>query len=193
VAVGGGETAGLGGDIPLRAGWPQVFFRTALPLNTVFVNFATNEATTADALATELPEALAQHPTIATVWLNLNDLIQGVTPATYEAQLQELVHRLRRGGATRVLVANAMPVDQVPGLFPDLGPATVTARVAAYNAAESRVAAREGAILVDVHAVGEAAVAANRFTDLVDDGGLPTMAGHAAVAKAFADALRTRG
>lgn len=190
VALGGGETAGRGSDAPLRDAWPQLFFRMALPLNTVFVNFGTAGATTADALTGELPDALSQHPTIATVWLNLNDLLAGVAPGTYESRLDELVHRLRQGGTTRVLVANALPLDQLPGLFPGRSAAAIAGLTAQYNGAVGRVAAREGAIVVDLHTVGEAAVVANRFQDLVGDDGLPTTAGHAAVAKAFTDALR---
>src|SRR5437667_5120333 len=36
VAIGASETVGVGSDVPLRDAWPQVFFRTALPRNTVF-------------------------------------------------------------------------------------------------------------------------------------------------------------
>jgi lysophospholipase L1-like esterase len=190
VAVGGDETAGRGSGAPLRDAWPQLFFRAALPLNTVFVNFGTARATTADALAGELPDALAQHPTIATVWLDLNDLLAGVAPATYESQLSELVHRLRQGGTTRVLVANVFPLDQLPGLFPGRSATAIAAIVAQYNAAIGQVGAREGAIVVDLHMLGEGAVGAHRFPALVDDDGLPTTLGHAAVAKAFTDALR---
>jgi lysophospholipase L1-like esterase len=193
VALGSGETAGLGSDTPLRDSWPQLFFRAALPLNTVFVNFGTDGATTADALSFEVPDALAQHPTIATVWLNLNDLMNGVTPATYEAELQQVVHRLRQGGATRVLLANALPLDRLPALVPDQSATAVGTTVAQYNAATARVATREGAILVDLHTLGEAAAAANRLPQLLTNDGRPSTAGHAAVAKAFADALRATG
>jgi lysophospholipase L1-like esterase len=192
VAVGGGETAGLGSDAPLRDAWPQLFFRSALPRNTVFVNFGTGGASAADALTDELPDALAQHPTIATVWLNLDDLANGVAPAVYETQLQDVVNRLRQGGATRVLVANALPLDQLPSLFPGRQASTVAAMVAQYNAVIQRVTVRAGATLVDLHALGEAAVAGQRLAELVGANGMPTTAGHAAVAKAFADALRAK-
>ena len=38
----------------------------------------------------ELPAALAVHPTVASVWLNVNDLVQGVSAADYGAQLRQL-------------------------------------------------------------------------------------------------------
>ena len=192
VAIGGDETVGLGSNAPLRDAWPQLFFRDALPANTVFVNFGTVGATVADALTDELPDALAQHPTIATVWLNLNDLLAGVAPTTYEAQLQSLVHRLRQGGATRVLVANALPLDEVSGLFPGRPQAATAALVAQYNTAVARVAASEGATVVDIHSLGESAGGGQGLADLVASGGLPTTAGHAAVARAFGDALRSK-
>jgi lysophospholipase L1-like esterase len=193
VALGAGETAGVGTDVPLRNAWPQLFFRTALPINTIFVNFGTNDVTTADALSAELPDALAQHPTIATVWLNANDILTGVAPSTYEAQLDQLVHRLRQGGATRVLVANTLPLDQLPTLFPGRAPSAMRNLVDDYNTAIARVAARERALLVDLHAMGVAAEATHQFQDLVDSDGTLSTAGQAAVAKVFGDALRVGG
>src|SRR5205807_10567600 len=41
-------------------------------------------------------------------------LIAGVSPGDYEAELADLVHRLRRNGATRVLVANTPDLDRLP-------------------------------------------------------------------------------
>src|SRR5260370_38529680 len=104
VAIGASETRGLGADNHLRQAWPQDVFR-ALPPGYTFVNFGIDGATVADALAQELPLARTLHPAVATVWLNVNDLLGGVPPDRYEAELLSLVSSLRGGGAT-VLVAN---------------------------------------------------------------------------------------
>jgi len=42
---------------------------------------------------------------VVTVWLNVNELIRAVSVADYGAQLRKLLHTLRRGGQTKVLVA----------------------------------------------------------------------------------------
>ncbi|MFN2607526.1 MAG: SGNH/GDSL hydrolase family protein [Acidimicrobiales bacterium] len=210
VAVGASETTGFGADQPLRNGWPQVLDRTALPPTAVFVNMGIPGATVASAIKDELPQALTVKPTLATVWLNVNDIIAGVSADDYERDLTSLVHGLRGAGATRVLVANVPPLDDLPAYqacraaitgggrcrFGSAVPApdALDATVDAYNSATARVAQREGAFLVDLHAVGLAARQAGTEASLVSgDGFHPSTAGHAAVAKAFADVLAHSG
>jgi len=208
VAVGASETVGVGADEPLRDAWPQVFFRRALPRAATFVNLGVPGATVADALTRQVPAALDLQPDVVTVWLNVNDLIAGVTPTDFEAQLGDLVHRLRRNGATRVLVANTPNLDRLPAYIrcrtdPQDGlcqqtvagrrlpePAALGRAVDGYNAAIGRVANRERAILVDLHAAEARARADGTEPSLVAaDGFHPSTAGHGAVAATFAAAL----
>ena len=200
VAVGASETTGVGSEQPLRDGWPRILHRTALPAGSVFVNMGIPGATVAQALAEEVGQALAARPNLVTVWLNVNDITRGVNTADYERQLDSLVRQLRGAGSTRVLVANTPPLDHLPayetgrvlGAFP--APEQVAAIVDAYNQAIARVVQRNGAFLVDLHAVGMAARAAGTEAQMVSgDGFHPSNAGHAAVAAAFADVLRQSG
>ncbi len=204
VAVGASETAGVGADLPEQA-WPEVLRRTKLPAGTAFANLGIPGATVSRALAEELPPALAAAPTLVTVWLNVNDLVAGVPPAAYEAQLRRLVHGLRRDGATRVLVANTPALELLPAYLactdrPQLGvcpaglalppPGTVAAAVAAYNEAVRRVADAEGAVLVDLHQASVRSHRSGRLPQLVSaDGFHPSTLGHQAVADVFAQAL----
>jgi len=210
VAVGASETTGFGADEPLRDSWPRVLYRTALPTSAVFVNMGIPGATVTEALRDELPQALTVRPALATVWLNVNDIVAGVPTADFERDLGTLVRALRANGATRVLVANVPPLDELPaylacrsgavartecgdgsGLPP---PAVLDQTVDAYNAATARVAAGTGASVVDLHGVGLAARQAGDAASLVSkDGFHPSTAGHQAVAKAFADALAQGG
>lgn len=207
VAVGASETVGIGADNPLREAWPQVLYSAALPQQTRFVNLGIPGATVADALRAEVPYALRLQPDIVTVWLNVNDIIAGVSPASYERNLDRLLTRLRAGGSTEVLVANTPPVEHLPAFraclphSPPGGPSCVTGRplprpraidsvVTRYNEAIARAAASSGATVVDLHALGVAAVRTNSYLRLVaEDGFHPSTAGHRAVADAFARML----
>jgi lysophospholipase L1-like esterase len=168
VAIGSDDTLGVGLDQPLVDEWPKVLFRDDLPRNTVFVNAAVREATVAEALDEQLPLAEEVEPTLVTVWLNLDDVTARTPVPTYERRLRDLVHALRRGGDTRVLVANTPAMASV-----------APAAVAAYNAAIARVARAEGADLVDLHGAGIGAPSRSH----------PSPEGHERVAKAFAAVL----
>jgi acyl-CoA thioesterase-1 len=200
VSVGASETTGAGSDQPLRDGWPRVLHRTALAPGAIHVNMGIPGATVAQALAEEVPTTLDARPHLVTVWLNVNDLTRGVAVGTYESQLESLVRQLRRGGQTRVLVANTPPLDQLPAyqvgrLLANVpAPEAVQELVAQYNAAIARVAQRQGAVLVDLHAAGMAARAAGTEASLIGrDGFHPNTAGHARIAEVFADALKASG
>lgn len=197
VAVGASESVGVGADNPIREAWTQVLYRGSLPTDAVFTNVAVSGATATDALRNQVPVALEVKPTLVTVWLNANDIIAMVAPAVYEVTLQALVHALRRGGKTDVLVANTPPIDDLVALGEAAGRALPAGlaqlaqqRVADYNAAIARVVAAEGAVLVDLHATGVAARADGTEASLISaDGFHPSTAGHKAVAATFAAAL----
>lgn len=211
VAVGASETAGIGAELPLRDAWPRVLHRESMPRETVFVNLGIPGATVADVLRQSLTAATTLRPDVVTVWLNVNDLLAGVSPAAYERDLERLVSALRRGGATRVLVANTPPLDHLPSYRacrpdppvgsdpcraaePLPGPEVVNGLIADYNGAIAAVAGRTGALLVDLHRVGVEARSAGIAAALVsNDGFHPNSAGYAVVARAFGEVLAASG
>jgi lysophospholipase L1-like esterase len=198
VAVGASETAGVGADHPSREAWPSVLHDRALPRAT-YVNVGVSGSTVGQALATQLPQALAAEPDVATVWLAVNDITHLVPVEAYEQQLRTLVHELRRGGRTTVLVGNVPAVQDLPAYracLPDAEPSAVTCRlpvvppeeqvaatVTEFNAAVDRVAAAEGAHVVDLSQRRDL----TRLT--ADDGFHPSTEGHRRIATAFARAL----
>lgn len=205
-AIGASETYGVGATDRYREAWPQVFYNDVLLPPAVLHNFGIPGATTAQALRDEVPAAVAVRPTLVTVWLNVNDLIQGVSPKDYGAQLEQLVHALRRDGQARVLVANMPDLSQLPayqaclpnapaggsdcrippGLLPS--PDRVTAAVDGYNSVIAQVVRQQGATLVDLHA--QDGLMAQHPEWLSSDGFHPNGLGYAAVARAFEDAYR---
>src|SRR3989475_12044636 len=207
-AIGASETYGIGAGNP-RQVWPQVFTDDVLPRSAVLHNFGIPGATAAQALHDEVPAALAVHPTVVTVWLNVNDLINGVAAQDYEAQLRQVLRALRRGGQARVLVANTPDLAQPPayraclphapmarptclipaGMMPT--PQAVAAAVAGYNAAISDAAPKEGATLVDLNL--NAAQIAQHPEWISADGFHPSSQGYAVIAKQFEGAYRRVG
>jgi acyl-CoA thioesterase-1 len=208
-AIGASETYGIGAGDRYRQAWPQVFYNDVLPQSAVLYNFGIPGATTAQALHDEVPAALAVHPTVVTVWLNVNDLISGVAAPDYEAQLRQLLHTMRRGGHSQVLVANTPDIGQLPayraclpnppaggpaclipqGLVPT--PQAVAAAVAAYNTAISEAAKQEGATVVDLHVTGDQISQHPEW--ISGDGFHPSGQGYAVIAKQFEDAYRRVG
>jgi lysophospholipase L1-like esterase len=164
-----------------------------------FVNLGVSGATVGEALAVQLPVALAAQPDVVTVWLAVNDLTHLVPVSAYEQQLRTLVHGLRRDGRTTVLVGNMPPVDRMPAYLaclpgadttdvpcqlPIVPPPTVVRElVASYNAAIARVVHAETAVPVDLSQGRDL----TRLTS--SDGFHPSTAGHRMVAAAFARAL----
>jgi len=208
VAVGASETVGFGATDQLSDAWPQVLFHTGLPRSATFINLGIPGETVAGALTEEVPQAVGLAPQLVTVWLNVNDALRRVSTAAYERDLGTLVGRLRRGGATAVLLADTPPLDRLPAYLACLPAATgplpcrlppglaappaavVRATTAAYSAAAARVAARTGAVLVPLSAAVLAARSAGTEKELYGaDGFHPSTAGHRAVAAAFARAL----
>jgi lysophospholipase L1-like esterase len=200
VAVGASETVGVGADDPATQAWPRVLHDRALA-GTRFVDVGVSGATVRDALTGQLARALAEDPDVVTVWLAVNDALSLVPVADYEQSLGNLVHALRQGGRTEVLVGNVPPLDRLPAYRACLpgsgvtevpcalplvpGPAQVRATVAEFNAAIGRVVAREGAVLVDLSAERDLAGLTSK------DGFHPSTRGHRVVARAFAAALRS--
>ena len=203
VAIGASETAGVGTRDPLRDAFPQQLFQR-LDQSALMYSFGLPGETTEGALRDELPGALAVRPTLATVWLNVDDLAAGVPVVDYEAQLDQIVGGLRGAGA-RVLIANTPHLDRLPAYSacrpnPPPGspkcplgsvalppPDEVDGQVQAYNAAIARVAERNGATVVDLYAAGQVAVQHPEYVS--SDGFHPSTAGAAAIAQTFAAAL----
>lgn len=205
VAIGASDTVGVGADDPRTDAWPSLFRRIALPANAGYHNLGISGATTQEAIRRQLPAAERLRPTIATVWLNVNDLMHGVVPDVYEERLRYLLNSLREAGAERILVANTPVLEdlpayrsclhpksagaacRLPGLVPP--PELVRFAVDAYNEAIDRAAEAAGATVVDLHGIGNAPASHPAWVSA--DGFHPSTDGYRVVAERFAEALRS--
>ena len=190
VAIGASDTAGVGVEDPQHEAWVNVLAE-ALPQPVRVVNLGIAGATVRRALADELPDALAVlggKPGLATVWLAVNDLLEGVPLDEYRSDLDQLVATLRGTGEAQVAVGNvpnpppASGYLQVPGQRPE----GRRAIIAAWNAAIAEVATARGAILADVFRQWPVA---ERPDFIGPDRFHPSAAGYAALAAVFRQAL----
>jgi hypothetical protein len=168
VAFGSTSGMGIGLHDNLRDAWPQVLFREAFPLSTVFVNLSDDPLTLDRAATVQLPVALEQHVKVAAIWLGAagEGCTADATATTFEPALTALVHPLRAAGA-RVIVGN----------LPDRVPCAV-----AFNVAVTNVAHAQGATVADV-------ASALASTPTVGPGAAANVAESRAIAAAFVAAV----
>ncbi|HEX6230631.1 MAG TPA: SGNH/GDSL hydrolase family protein [Actinomycetota bacterium] len=205
-AVGASETAGVGTRDPSRDAWPRVLWRTELE-GAVLFDFGVPGSTVEQALVEQVPEAVAVGPDVVTVWLNVNDLIDGVPARRFERRLSEVVGALARGGRSQVFVANVPVLTGLPlylACRPDPppdgpgcpigdalpGPEVIAAATEAYNRAIARVADRFGATVVDLHGLGDLASVDPSYVS--EDGFHPSTEGARLIAGRFAAAIAMR-
>jgi len=207
VAIGSSDTAGIGSTDPLIDAWPQLFYRRALPLSTVYVNLASPQSTAAQAVRDQLPEALRLSPRIVTIALGSTDVFDGVPATTFGSELRLMIDALRSKGATMVLVANVPPLSVLPAYRACLGasstadsvftcpsptpiPTALDAEVATYNDVIASEVAATDVTLVDLHVAGQVADHNGSAASLVSgDGWDPSTAGQVEIAKVFDDAF----
>ncbi|MGH2779408.1 MAG: SGNH/GDSL hydrolase family protein [Actinomycetota bacterium] len=205
-AMGASETAGIGTDDPPTQAWPQVLHADALPEFRI-VNLGISGATVEDAMLRQLPEVQRVEPEVVTVWLNVNDLLRGVSPSDYGRALTQLLNELQELGPAQVLVANTPPLDNLPALrdcapnssdegvlcflFEGLPPPReIKALATQYNEVIEAAVSRAGLTLVDLHAAGLEARREGEELELISgDGFHPSSEGHRAIAEVFAAEL----
>lgn len=207
-AVGASETAGWGAGNFRTESWPRVLLDLALP-DFKLVNLGLPGATVDRAIERELPRLRRAQPDIVTVWLNANDILQGVTPARYKRDFNRLLRHIKRTKPDQILVANTPPLETLPaylacrpdppedGPFCFLGsslpsPPEMRALVSRYNQIIKRSVKVTGATLIDLHSSAREAQKMGTDAALVSDDGLhPSTEGHRAIAESFSDKIQT--
>ena len=135
VTIGADATIGDGLSEYLRDSWPQLLFREALPVSTVFIN-AGDEAATVRGAGAQVELAVEQRASVVAIWLDDpgTPCTATTTASAYTADLDGLIEPLRTAGA-RVLVGNLSRAQRCGAAFDD---------------ALDDVARRRGATVVDL-------------------------------------------
>ncbi len=150
VAIGASDAFGVGTDDPAEDNWPTVLSHL-LGSDAHLVNLGIPGETVAEARRTELPVAIDSRPSLVTVWLGVNDIVQSVSVQEYESQLEALLRSLQQQTHAHVFVGN-IPDLSLLSFFAGYDQTTLKATISRWNAAIAQAVAATGASLVDLYA-----------------------------------------
>ena len=150
VAIGASDAFGVGTDDPAKDNWPTVLAHL-LGSDAHLINLGIPGETVAEARQTELPVALDAKPSLVTVWLGVNDIVQSISVQTYKAQLEALLRTLQQQTRAHVFVGN-VPDLSLLSFFAGFDQSTLQATISRWNAAIAQAVAATGASLVDLYA-----------------------------------------
>jgi lysophospholipase L1-like esterase len=150
VAIGASDAFGVGTDDPAKDNWPTVLAHL-LGSDAHLINLGIPGETVAEARRTELPVALDAKPSLVTVWLGVNDIVQSVSVQEYETQLEALLRSLQQQTHAHVFLGN-IPDLTLLSFFAGYDQTTLQATISRWNAAIAQAVAASGASLVDLYA-----------------------------------------
>lgn len=156
VALGASDAVGVGATDPNQTAYIPLLIRR-LPPHAEALNLGVSGYTVRQALADEMPPALAAHPSLVTVWLVGNDFRQCTPLADYQRDLDTILGQLASQTTAQVFVANAPDMSLLPAIRDGSAaclrgetPAQIRAVVEQWNAAIAEVVAKHHDTLVDL-------------------------------------------
>ena len=121
------------------------------PALELVANLGVNGFTSADLIRQELPALDALEPGLVTVLIGVNDVVQGVPAATYEANVATILDALRARLPAARIVTVAIPDYTVTPAGADYGdPVARSAAIDVNNATMARLASERGIAFVDI-------------------------------------------
>lgn len=141
-------------------------------------NLAVNGFTTADVIRREIPALDALRPEFLSLLIGVNDVVQGVDPATYESNVATILDDLLGRVPADRIVTVAIPDYTVTPAGADYGdPARRHDAIVASNDATARQAGDRGIAWVDIFDLSERAASDRGL--VADDGLHPSGAQYA--------------
>jgi lysophospholipase L1-like esterase len=182
VALGASETFGIGAS-PFTRGYAYLVARALHARH--FRDVGIPGATLRDAYDTELVEALALRPALATAFFGYNDIGAHVPLSSFLRDLHDLVLTLRSAGA-RVLIIGLPDLSLVPGAALVIG--KLHLNVTAWNAGMRNVARQTGAAFLNLSSFSQELASHPNY--VAADGLHPSNRGHARLAQIVAAAVQ---
>ena len=149
-----GDSYTIGTSVRPAERWPDQLV-AALgrdePSLDLVANLGVNGYTSSDLIAHELPALPDLHPEFVTVLIGVNDVVRGVAPARYEANLVTILDTLTARLTADRIVAVATPDYTVTPAGADYGdPSRQHDGIVAVNAIMARLAAERGVAFADI-------------------------------------------
>lgn len=161
VALGDSYTIGTSVDRAER--FPDRLAR-AEPRLELVANLGVDGYTTADLIRDELPELPGLSPEFLTLLIGVNDVVQSIPAATYEANVVDILDVLLAAVPTDRIVAVSIPDYTVTPAGADYGdPDTKRARIVESNSVMARLCRERGVAFVDIFDVSSRAARDRSF------------------------------
>jgi acyl-CoA thioesterase I len=190
VAVGASDTVGVGATDPAKDSWPALI-GARLPEGSAYVNLGVSGSLAQQAVTQQLPGAIAQRPTVVSVWLAVNDLNATIEPASYADAVGQIVDGLLQKTSATIFVGTVPDLRAVP-VYAGIDKTLLLARISAYNDVITRLAAKDPARVVAVDLFTGSAALVSTAT-VSQDGFHPSDEGYRLIADRFAAAMRAKG
>ena len=190
VAIGASDTVGIGATDPTTGSWPA---RVAalLPSGSAYVNLGVSGSVAIQAKDAQLPGAVAQKPTVVTIWLAVNDMNATILPASYREALGAIVDALVAKTDAKIFVGDVPDIRGVPA-YKDADKTVLGRQIAAYNEVIAAVTKSAPGRVFAVDLFTGSAPLVSTIT-VSGDGFHPSDEGYRLIAERFANAMRANG
>ncbi|MDQ2914953.1 MAG: SGNH/GDSL hydrolase family protein [Chloroflexota bacterium] len=191
VAIGASDTVGVGASDPAKGSWPALLASRLPAGSPPYTNLGVSGSLALQAITQQLPGAIAQRPTIVSVWLAVNDLNATIEPASFADALGQIVDGLVQKTGATIFVGNVPDLRAVP-VYAGVDRARLLAGIQAYNDAIATIAARNPSRVKVVDLFTGSAPLVSTGT-VSSDGFHPSDEGYQLIAERFASAMRASG
>jgi lysophospholipase L1-like esterase len=191
VAIGASDSVGVGASDPAKGSWPAIIASRLPAGSPPYTNLGVSGSLALQAVSQQLPGAIAQKPTLVSVWLAVNDLNATIEPASFAESLGQVVDGLVQKTSATIFVGDVPDLRAVP-VYAGVDKARLFAGIQAYNDAIAAIAARNpGRVKVVDLFTGSAALVSTGTVSA--DGFHPSDEGYQLIADRFASAMRANG
>lgn len=149
-----GDSYTIGTSVAAAERWPDQLVATlgpVAPTLELVANLGVNGYTSADLIRDEMPVVAGLRPDFVTLLIGVNDVVQGVAPATYAANIVAILDELLGLLPAHRIVTVAIPDYTVTPAGSDYGdPRQQHDGIVTANATMSRLAADRGVAYIDI-------------------------------------------